>query len=132
MLDQGTHQGPECCIVELARRGERVPAWSGGYRDVSVRLALGGRAAGISREAHVATNGCSSRDSPQSPTVPPDELLATQPSATMILIHELPGVCNELPATNIRIVAALHSTLHRDPMQGETGAGGPSGLPSCG
>jgi putative transposase len=50
-------------------------------------------------QAHVATNGCSSRDSPQSPTVPPDELLATQPSATMILIHELPGVCNGLPAT---------------------------------
>src|SRR6266568_6067122 len=31
--------------------------------------------------------------------VPPDELLAIQPSATMILIHELPGVCNGLPAT---------------------------------
>src|SRR6266568_2164474 len=31
--------------------------------------------------------------------VPPDELLATRPSATMILIHELPGVCKGLPAT---------------------------------
>jgi len=49
----------------------------------------------------------------------------------MILIHELPGVCNGL-CNHIRIVEALHSTLHRDPMRGETGAGGPSGLPSCG
>ena len=30
------------------------------------------------------------------------------------------------------LVEALHSALHRDPMRGETGAGGPSGLPSCG
>ena len=57
------------------------------------------RAAGISREAHVAANGCSSRDSPQSPTVAPGELLAAQPSAIMILVHELPGVCDGLPAT---------------------------------
>jgi hypothetical protein len=41
------------------------------------------------------------------------------------------GRCNGL-CNHIRIVEALHSTLHRDPMRGETGAGGPSGLPSCG
>jgi len=56
-------------------RDRSLPGQSG-YRD-SVRLALGGRAAGISREADVATNGCSRRDSPLSPAVPPDELLAT-------------------------------------------------------
>src|SRR6266568_3541607 len=63
--------------------------------------------------------------------VPPDELLATRPSATMILIHELRAFVRGCPQPHPhRRGLALHSPSRPD--AGETGAGGPSGLPSCG
>src|SRR5229473_3901256 len=59
--------------------------------------------------------------------ITPDELLATQPSATMILIHELPGVCNGLPATTSASSRPCTPLSIATPMRGETGAGGSSG-----